>query len=186
MVDRTYRQCLFSLRLNCGTTIEISINKVIDSKINSILVSIKLLIMKKSVLASLIFLFGIFAYAQSAVGTWKTIDDKTGKEKSQVKISETSNGSLKGEVIKILTPGKENAKCEDCKGSNKNKPIKGMTILWDLKKDGSEWSGGRILDPNSGKEYSCKMKLKDKNTLEVRGFMGVSLLGRTQTWYRVE
>ena len=61
-----------------------------------------------------------------------------------------------------------------------------MTIMWGMEKSGDEWINGRILDPNSGKEYSCKMKLKDKNTLEVRGFMGVSLLGRTQTWYRVE
>lgn len=126
------------------------------------------------------------SYAQTAIGTWKTIDDKTGKEKSYVKIYETKSGKLQGDVVKILTPGREDAKCTDCKGDRKNKPIAGMTIMWGMEKDGNEWTNGRILDPNSGKEYSCKMKLKDNNTLEVRGFMGISLLGRTQTWYRVE
>ncbi len=125
-------------------------------------------------------------YAQSPIGTWKTIDDETGKEKSYVQIYETKSGKLQGKVVKILTPGKENAKCTDCKGDNKDKPINGMVILWGLEKDGSSWSGGHILDPNKGKQYKCKINLKDANTLEVRGFLGVSLLGRTQTWYRVE
>lgn len=142
----------------------------------------------KKILAAFVFcLIGIAAYAQSTpVGTWKTVDDKTGKEKSHVKIYETKSGKLQGEVVKILTPGKENAKCTDCKGDKKDKPIKGMVIIWGMEKDGDEWVNGKILDPNSGKEYSCKMKLKNNNTLEVRGFMGVSLLGRTQTWTRVE
>lgn len=142
-------------------------------------------IMKKIVLVSFLFLFGMVAYAQSVVGTWKTIDDKTGQEKSHVKIYETKSGNLQGNVVKILTPGREDAKCEKCKGDRKNKPIDGMTIIWGMKKDGDGWADGRILDPNSGKEYSCKMRLKDENTLEVRGFLGISLLGRTQTWYRV-
>lgn len=127
----------------------------------------------------------IVSFAQSAEGKWKTIDDKTGKDKSYVEISHTKSGRLQGKVIKILTPGKENARCEDCKGENKDKPIIGMTILWNMNKSGDGWDDGRILDPNNGKEYSCKMRLKDKNTLEVRGFLGISLLGRTQIWHRV-
>lgn len=141
--------------------------------------------MKKLILSSLVFLFGVLAYAQSPVGTWKTIDDKTGNEKSYVQIYEASNGTLEGKVVKILTPGKENAKCDDCKGALKGKPINGLVIVKGMKKDGDEYTGGNILDPNNGKEYKCKMKLKDKNTLDVRGFLGISLLGRTQTWYRV-
>lgn len=143
--------------------------------------------MKKYLLATFLFLFGIMAYAQSAIGTWKTIDDKSGQEKSFVEISQAKDGSLHGKVVKILTPGKENAKCDDCKGDLKGKPINGMEILWGLKPDGkNEWSGGQIMDPNNGKTYKAKMKLKDANTLDVRGFIGVSLLGRTQTWYRVK
>lgn len=137
-------------------------------------------------MTGLIMFVGIFTYSQSPIGTWKTVDDKSGKEKSHVRIYETKSGKLQGEVAKILTAGRENAKCTDCSGDKKDKPIKGMVILWGLEKDGSEWSGGRILDPNSGKEYKCMMKLKDEDTLEVRGYLGVSLLGRTQTWTRVE
>lgn len=142
--------------------------------------------MKKSLLTCLILLIGIFAYSQSPVGTWKTIDDKTGKEKSYVRIYETKTGKLQGEVVKILTPGKEDAKCTECDGDNKNKPIKGLVILWGLEKDGKEWSGGHILDPNSGKQYKASMKMSGSDKLEVRGYLGVSLLGRTQTWERVE
>lgn len=142
--------------------------------------------MKKLILSGFVFLFGLIAYAQSAIGTWKTIDDKTGKEKSYVQIYETKSGKLQGKVVKILTPGKENAKCTDCDGENKDKPIMGMVIMWGLVKDGAAWSGGHILDPNNGKQYKCKINLKDNNTLDVRGYLGVSLLGRTQTWYRVE
>lgn len=142
--------------------------------------------MKKLLTASIVLIFGIMAYAQTPIGTWKTIDDKTGKEKSYVKIYETKSGKLQGDVTKILTPGRENAKCIECEGDNKDKPIKGMTILWGLEKEDGEWTDGHILDPNSGKQYKCSMKLKDKNTLEVRGYLGVSLLGRTQTWKRVD
>ncbi len=131
-------------------------------------------------------ILGVLAYGQSPVGTWKTIDDKTGKEKSYVRIYETKSGKLQGEVTKILTPGRENAKCEECDGDRKNKPIKGMVILWGLEKDGNEWSGGQILDPNSGKQYKCSMKMNGNDILEVRGYLGISLLGRTQTWERVE
>lgn len=143
--------------------------------------------MKKYFVACLLFSLGIFAYSQSPIGVWKTIDDKTGKEKSHVKIYETQSGKLQAEVVKILTPGKEDAKCTECKGAKKDKPISGMVILWGLEKDNEKrWDDGRILDPNSGKEYDCRITVKDKNTLEVRGYMGVPTLGRTQTWTRVE
>lgn len=142
--------------------------------------------MKKVFYACAIFLTSVLAHAQSPVGVWKTIDDKTGKEKSYVKIYETKSGKLQGDVVKILTPGREEAKCTECEGDRKNKPIKGMTIMWGLEKDDNEWSDGHILDPNSGKQYKCYIKLKGNNTLEVRGYLGVSLLGRTQTWERIE
>jgi len=142
--------------------------------------------MKNVFFACTVFLVSAMAYAQSPVGIWKTIDDKTGKEKSYVKIYETKSGKLQGDVVKILTPGKEDAKCTECEGDRKNKSIKGMTIMWGLEEDGDEWSDGHILDPNSGKQYKCLIKLKGNNTLEVRGYLGVSLLGRTQTWERVE
>lgn len=141
--------------------------------------------MKTFIPLSIFCLFS-FLNAQSPVGTWKAIDDKTGKEKGHVKIYETNSGKLQGEIVKILTPGKENAKCTECEGDRKNKPIKGMVIMWGLEKDGDEWNDGHILDTNSGKQYKCYIKLIDKNKLEVRGYLGVTVLGRTQIWERIE
>jgi len=130
-------------------------------------------------------LFGTLVFAQSPIGTWKTIDDETGKEKSLVEIYE-KDGELYGKVVKILTKGKENSKCTECKGTNKNKPILGMTILYGLKKKGNEWTGGKILDPNSGKEYKATVKLNGNDKLDVRGYVGISLVGRTQTWQKAK
>lgn len=143
--------------------------------------------MKKIVLTGFFLLFGILIYGQSPLGVWKTIDDETKEEKSFVKIYETKSGKLQGKVTKILTAGNEDARCFKCSGDNKNKPIDGMVILWGLEKSDDEtWKGGHILDPNNGKEYKAKITLKDENTLEVRGYIGISLIGRTQTWYREE
>lgn len=141
----------------------------------------------KQISLILLFLFvGFSVQAQSAVGIWKTIDDETGAEKSHVEIYEKENGTLEGKVIKILTEGREDAVCDKCKGDLKNTPIQGLVILRGLKSNGERaWKDGKILDPENGKEYKSKMELKDENTLEVRGFIGISLIGRTQTWYRV-
>ncbi len=132
----------------------------------------------------LVSLFGTLVMAQSPVGVWKNLDDTDGKEKSHIEITER-NGKLTGKVIKLL-PGVEITKCDACKGANKGKNIEGMTILWDLKKNGKSWENGQILDPKNGKIYSCKVELERDDVLKVRGFLGISLLGRTQTWYRVK
>ena len=141
--------------------------------------------MKKSILFGLFFMLTSLMYAQSPIGTWKTIDDETKQAKSYVEIFE-KDGKLYGKVSRILTKGKENAKCTECSGALKNKPILGMQILSGLKKDGKEWNGGKIIDPNSGKEYKAKMSLNGNDKLDVRGFIGISLVGRTQTWQRVK
>lgn len=142
--------------------------------------------MKKGVLTLMFALVCGLGYAQSVLGTWKTIDDETGKAKSYVEIYKKSDGKLYGKVVKILTAGKENAKCTKCSGSKKNQPILGMEILYGLEQDGEVWDDGDILDPNKGKEYSCKIELENKDKLKVRGYLGFSLLGRTQYWYRVK
>ncbi len=123
--------------------------------------------------------------ADSAVGRWKTIDDKTGKVKSIVEISQATNGTLSGKVVDILQSDKgPNPVCSDCQGANKGKPIKGMTILWNLKSDGAgSWSGGTILDPANGKTYKSKMKLQAGGArLDVSGC--VAFICRAQTWQR--
>jgi uncharacterized protein (DUF2147 family) len=128
------------------------------------------------------------AATENPVGLWRTIDDKSGKEKSLVRVSE-SNGQLQITVEKLFRePGEEpNPLCDKCPGEKKNKPVIGMQIGSGLKKDGDVWSGGEILDPQNGKTYKCKVWLEDKGKkLNVRGFIGVSVLGRTQVWIREE
>jgi uncharacterized protein (DUF2147 family) len=127
----------------------------------------------------------VFAADASPAGVWKTIDDKTGQPKSLVEISE-ANGVLTGKVKEVLQSDQgPNPVCKECEGDRKNQPVTGMTIIWDMKKNGDEWSGGKILDPKNGKTYGCKMHLTDNGQkLEVRGFVGFSLLGRSQTWER--
>lgn len=147
-----------------------------------------------ALLALLALMLPLAAFAQSAssnhtpVGKWHTIDDKTGKVKSVVQIYEASDGSLQGKVVELLNSDHgPNALCVTCKGDRHNKPIVGMVIAWGLKKEGDSWEDGKILDPKSGKVYSAKMTPSaDGQMLDVRGYMGFSLLGRTQTWKRVE
>ena len=144
------------------------------------------MVIKNCFLLLVLTILSVNGFCQSPVGTWKSIDDNTGKEKSYVRIYETKSGKLQGEVVKILEPGRENATCTACTGTRKDQPVKGMIILWGSKKDGDEWSGGQILDPEKGKQYKCTIKPKGKNELEVRGYVGISLIGRTQVWQRVQ
>jgi uncharacterized protein (DUF2147 family) len=138
----------------------------------------------KKLLFTLLLLFPLFSFSQEILGKWKTIDDETGKAKSIVEIFKATNGKIYGRVYKILTVGEENKKCTECKGDLKGKPITGMIILSGLSKDGDEWSGGTIMDPNKGKTYDCYITMESNDKLKVRGYMGVALLGRTQYWYR--
>ncbi len=130
---------------------------------------------------------GGFAFAASPtpVGTWKSFDDATGKAKAIINLSE-NNGELQGNVIKVLQSDQgPNPICKECEGERHNQPVTGMQIVWGLKQDGDEWNGGHILDPHNGKVYRCKMSVTEGGQkLEVRGFIGFSLLGRTQTWER--
>lgn len=133
---------------------------------------------------------GSIVWAQNAiVGQWKTIDDETGKPKSIIEIYE-KDGVFNGKIIKLFREPNEdqNPKCDKCSGDKKDQLILGMQNLNDLKKDSdTRWSGGEILDPNNGKTYSCKAELLDGGKkLNLRGFIGFSLIGRTQTWERVD
>lgn len=121
------------------------------------------------------------AWANGVVGTWKTIDDETKQPKALVQISESASGELSGKIVKLFN--NPDAVCSKCDGANKDKPVVGMNILWGLKKDGDAWEGGKILDPKTGKVYSAKLKVAG-DKLEVRGFLGMALLGRTQTWVK--
>lgn len=138
-------------------------------------------------LALLLLALPLAAFAQNTpVGQWTTIDDKTQKPKSVVEIYQAKDGSLAGRVAEILQSERgPNPVCDKCSGDRKDKPVKGMVILWGIKQKGETWEGGQILDPATGKVYSVKVTPVDGGKkLEVRGFMGFSLLGRTQTWVK--
>ena len=122
--------------------------------------------------------------AQGIEGVWETIDDASGKPKSHIRIS-ARNGKYYGEVIKLL-PAATKTVCDDCPGDKKGKPIVGLTVLEDLKPYKDYYSYGMILDPANGKSYKCSAWLNEKDVLEVRGYIGISLIGRTQKWYRVK
>lgn len=126
------------------------------------------------------------ATAQDVFGTWKTIDDVSGEAKSVVEVYEEA-GKVYGKVVQILDPSApQNPLCDACEGDDKGKPIVGLKFIKGLIKDGNEYNGGKILDPENGKLYKCYITLEDANKLKVRGYIGFSLLGRTQYWYRTK
>ncbi|TAL60131.1 MAG: DUF2147 domain-containing protein [Legionella sp.] len=121
--------------------------------------------------------------AQSPAGTWTTIDDKTGAKRAVVKLS-VAGGTLNGSIIKVFPQPGDTGICSKCPGAFKDKKIQGLGFIWGLKDQGNGvWSGGSILDPKTGKIYKAKVTI-DGNKLYVRGYIGVSALGRTQTWIR--
>jgi uncharacterized protein (DUF2147 family) len=146
----------------------------------------KLLIAALATAAALTSL-NILAQDASPVGLWKTIDDDTGKAKALIRITE-NNGELRGKIEKLfLDIGEKNPKCDKCEGAQKDQPIIGMTILSGMKQEGTEYGDGQILDPANGKVYKSKMSLADNGKkLNVRGYIGMPMLGRTQTWLREE
>ncbi len=137
-------------------------------------------------LITLLFCITVMAsmQSQSVIGKWKTIDDATGEAKSIVEVFSKS-GKIYAKVVDILDPATKNNLCKQCSGEDKNKPILGLIIIKGLSKDGSEYNSGEILDPKNGKLYKCALSLESKDKLKVRGYIGFSLLGRTQYWHRV-
>ncbi len=139
--------------------------------------------MKKFVFAFIGLFVATLSYAQIE-GKWKTIDDQTGKAKSIVEITKKPNGKYYGKVVQLLIKP-ENPNCTGCKDDRKNKPIQGMEVIRDMQKEGNEFTGGTITDPKTGKTYKCNIT-RNGDKLDVRGYMGFSLIGRTQTWHAVK
>jgi uncharacterized protein (DUF2147 family) len=146
--------------------------------------------MKKTLMTALLTLAASTVWAQATpVGLWKTIDDKTGGERALVRISE-SGGVFTGRIEKVLAADAvPDAKCDKCEDDRKDKPMVGLEIVRGVKKADSDnmWDGGTILDAREGKIYKVRMQPADGGKkLEVRGYVGMPMLGRTQTWIRVE
>ena len=142
----------------------------------------------KSTLAAILFAsLALPALAQmSPVGTWHTMDEKTGEIKSQIVISE-AGGVVSGKIDKVLRKdAKPDAVCDECSDDRKGKPIVGLEIIRGAKKaaDKNVWEDGKILDPENGKNYTLRLTpIEGGKKLEVRGSIGP--FGRTQTWVRV-
>ena len=134
--------------------------------------------------------FSVLALAQATpAGLWRSIDDDGKTEMSIIRITNT-NGIYSGKVEKISDPAKADEKCIKCDDERKDKPIAGMTIIWEVRQNAEDpglFDGGRILDPAKGTSYKLRMKPIDGvKKLEVRGYIGSPMFGRTQTWVRVE
>ncbi|RQP13874.1 MAG: DUF2147 domain-containing protein [Chryseobacterium sp.] len=139
--------------------------------------------MRKIMLAFVAMFFGVLSYAQ-VEGRWKTIDDETGQAKSIVEIFKKSDGKYYGKISQLLVKPANN-NCVNCKDDRKNKPLIGMEIIRGVHKDGNSFTGGTIVDPSNGKVYKVNLTPKG-DQLDVRGYIGFSALGRTQTWYKVK
>lgn len=151
-------------------------------------------VVRIGLVASLLFATGAaIAATDTPAGTWKQVDDASGKIKSVVQITD-NNGEYQAKVLKLENRTPEDIArdgadpvCVKCDGKRKNQPIVGMTIMWGVSKDDDVWDGGKIVDPKSGKIYKVKLSTEDGGQkLKVRAYVGFALLGRTQTWIRVE
>jgi uncharacterized protein (DUF2147 family) len=129
-----------------------------------------------------IITLSITTNGQTIIGQWETYDDKTNEKKAIIEVYKTDDFYF-AKIVESFV-GEKNAICETCKGTQKDKPIIGLVIIENIKKDGKEFNGGSILDPENGETYKCYLKLINKNKLKVRGYLGFSLFGRTQYWIR--
>ncbi|MDP9052990.1 MAG: DUF2147 domain-containing protein [Acidobacteriota bacterium] len=129
---------------------------------------------------------GIAAEAGSSpAGLWKTFDDRTREPRGTVRISE-ENGIFFGRIESTFKPDELNERCGKCPGDRRNAPIQGLIIIRGMRKNGFEYDGGEILDPETGNVYRCKFSLSpDGRRLSLRGYVGLSVFGRTQTWLRL-
>jgi len=137
-----------------------------------------------------IVLLGFVAHASardaSPVGTWLTFDDDTHAPKALVRIEDHA-GMVSGRVVKLFPAQGDDPdpRCADCRGERRDRPVLGMTILWNFRRDGDGWVGGEILDPESGDIYRATLHPRDDGaTLVVHGYIGIPLLGRSQIWTR--
>jgi uncharacterized protein (DUF2147 family) len=141
-----------------------------------------------SLIAALIFSGPLPAQTPDPSGLWKTVSDRTGQADGLVRIVEI-NGEFRGTVVAVFSPPADspNPVCELCEGELKGQPVIGMTILRGLRREGERYTGGEILDPDDGKVYRCTVTvIEGGKKLDVRGYIGIPLFGRSQVWQRME
>ena len=145
--------------------------------------------MKQTLIWTLLLSCASAMAQMTPVGTWHTIDDETKKPKGEVRITQNATGGLSGGVEKSLMPMPDaDPLCNLCTDDRKGKPKIGMEIIRGGQKvEGKDvWDGGKILDPENGKNYSVRMTpIEGGKKMEIRGYLGTPLIGRTQLWIRV-
>jgi uncharacterized protein (DUF2147 family) len=123
----------------------------------------------------------------SAVGLWEQVDESSGKAESWFRIMER-NGVYEGKIVKIFfKPGEdENWVCDKCQGAERGQRVLGLTLVKGMRRNGDTYEDGTITDPRDGSVYRALMRLSpDGRKLEVRGYLGISLFGRSQVWNRL-
>ena len=149
--------------------------------------------MNRPVIAIIFALLAVPTWAQmTPEGFWRSVDDKTGEAKAEIRIKDNGAGALNGVLEKRLgKDAKPDDLCKECSDDRKDKPLVGLEIIRNAKKaDGKDaaqpvWEGGKILDPENGRNYTLRMTpIEGGKKLEVRGSIGP--FGRTQTWVRVQ
>ncbi len=122
--------------------------------------------------------------APSPVGDWRTFDDRTGKERSLVRIEEIG-GELRGRIVATIDPADADKTCDICTDDRKGHKTIGLEVIRGLRPEGDHWADGRVLNPETGSIYHATLKLEDGGEkLVLRGYVGITLLGRSQTWLR--
>jgi uncharacterized protein (DUF2147 family) len=125
----------------------------------------------------------------TAAGLWEQVDEKSRKPESWFSIVE-KDGVYVGTIVKMFQkpgePPPESWRCAKCEGAEKDAPVLGLALIKGMKRKGLSYQDGTIMDPRDGTVYRALMKLSpDGRQLEVRGYLGIALLGRTQTWHRL-
>jgi uncharacterized protein (DUF2147 family) len=146
----------------------------------------------KSIIIGALVLVGamglpVRAAEPTATGLWEQVDEKTGKPESWFKITER-NGIYEGAFVKIFfKPGEDpNWVCDKCQGADKGRPVQTLTLIRGMRRNGLSYEGGTIMDPRDGQVYRALMRLNpDGQTLEVRGYLGISLFGQSQIWHKL-
>ena len=129
----------------------------------------------------------VSAAEPTATGLWEQVDENSGQPESWFKIEER-NGVYEGKIVKIFfKPGEDpNWVCDQCQGADKGRPVQSLTLIRGMQRNGNSYENGTIMDPRDGKVYRALMRLTpDGQKLEVRGYLGISLFGRSQVWNRL-
>jgi len=148
--------------------------------------------LRKSMIMTAVVLMGatglpVRAAEPTATGLWEQVDEKTGKPESWFKITER-NGIYEGAFVKIFfKPGEDpNWVCDKCQGADQGRPVQTLTLIRGMRRNGLSYEGGTIMDPRDGQVYRALMRLTpDGQTLEVRGYLGISLFGQSQVWHKL-